>query len=132
MSFNEGLTLVLGTILILSGFAKFGSLRSFRDSVATWPIPSLLHGPTAVALPAAELALGTALCGSNLPGYPSSWPLSLAAALFAVFAVAQAWLLTTDTKAECGCFGKPSAVSVATVVRAGVLALVATAAWAIQ
>ncbi len=133
------LRLGIGGLLIAAGVLKAHDGASLTaNAIAGYRIlPPLLVAPLGAALPYLEIFLGSYLA-LGLFTRVAGW---IAAAQFAVFAVAIASLVVRQIPADCGCFGSsvptpPSwahvAVDLALVVAAAAVAFGAPGAFALD
>ncbi|MBD5656582.1 MAG: DoxX family membrane protein [Candidatus Eremiobacteraeota bacterium] len=133
------LRLILGGLLIVAGVMKAhdGPALTATTIAGYRILPPSLVAPLGVALPYVEVLLG----GYLLAGFLTRIAGWIAAAQFAVFSAAVASLVIRNIPADCGCFGSgiptpPSwghvAVDVALACCAGVVALRAPGAWALD
>ena len=113
----------LGTLLVISAAAKAADVMGTRVALAGWGVPGGLVTVALWLLVALELVVGAAL----LAGVEGA--LWIGAALFAVFAVAQAVALALGRGgAPCGCLGGRGQITPRSALIAGALAVAAAAA----
>jgi putative oxidoreductase len=133
------LRIALGGILLVAGGLKAHDGPALTAvTIAGYRIlPAALVAPLGVALPYVEMLLG----GYLAAGFLTRLAATVAAAQFAIFAVAVASLVLRRIPADCGCFGSgvptpPSwghvSVDVALAVCAAFVALRAPGAWALD
>jgi methylamine dehydrogenase accessory protein MauD len=117
--------LALAGVFAVAGAAKLldaqGSTRAFVD----FGVPARMAGPLRVLLPLGELAVAIAL----IPLATAWWAAFGAFALLALFIAGIALNLARGRRPDCHCFGQlhSEPVGAGTLVRNGVLALVAAA-----
>jgi uncharacterized membrane protein YphA (DoxX/SURF4 family)/peroxiredoxin len=115
--------LCLSAVFFVAGLAKLADRSGTRQALADFDVPSGLAGPLLLLLPAAELAVATALL------FPTTarWGAAGSLVLLALFVVGLTRVLRRGESPDCHCFGqvhsKPA--SWATVARNVVLAFLA-------
>ena len=117
---------LLGTLFLLSGLAKVRDRAGLTALVANYRVlPEVLVRPVATTLPFIEIGLGTLLVGNIFPVVSNL----LTGLVTAALGGAAFLNLRRGRSIDCGCFGTSSTekVAAATVLRAVLLAAIATA-----
>ncbi|MEQ4722119.1 MauE/DoxX family redox-associated membrane protein [Nonomuraea sp. B19D2] len=121
----ESAYLAVAAMLLVAALGKLRDVRGFARSVAGYRVlPGGLAGPAAVAVLAAELAAAGLLLA---PG-GQRWGAVVAAALLAAFLAAMASVLRRGMAVDCGCFGGRDLVGAGTLLRTGLLLVLAVTA----
>ncbi|MFI7642453.1 MauE/DoxX family redox-associated membrane protein [Nonomuraea sp. NPDC049400] len=121
----ESAYLAVAAMLLVAALGKLRDVRGFAGSVAGYRLlPGRLAGPAAVAVLAAELVAAGLLLA---PG-GQRWGAVVAAALFAAFLAAMASVLRRGMAVDCGCFGGRDLVGAGTLLRTGLLLVLAVTA----
>lgn len=117
-------------ILVVAGAGKLADPPGSRRALASFRVPPRLVGTLAVGVPVLEIALGLGL----LPEASAAVAATVAAMLFAAFAVAMAAALRRGESPNCHCFGvvHSAPVRAATVARTAALGLAAAAVAVIE
>ncbi|MGN9838417.1 MauE/DoxX family redox-associated membrane protein [Nonomuraea sp. H19] len=117
--------LAVAAVLLVAALGKLRDVRGFARSVAGYQVlPGVLAGPAAVAVLVAELlAAGLLLVPDG-----RRWGAVVAGVLFAAFLAAMASVLRRGMAVDCGCFGGRDLVGAGTLVRTGLLLVLAVTA----
>ena len=94
--------LALAGVFTVAGVTKLLDRTGAREGLAGFGLPAWLAGPLAVALPAAELSVATAL----VPRTSAWWGGLGALGLLVAFTIAIALSLARGQRPECRCFGQ--------------------------
>lgn len=117
---------LVGAALLTSGFLKIGDAANFVYAVAAFDIlPPVGNAFLAIVLPGWELGSGALL----VAGTWTRAAASVAAFLFASFAIAVGSAIVRGISAPCGCFGPTATLSVGPGLLAVDLAGLALAVW---
>ncbi|MGW0194079.1 MauE/DoxX family redox-associated membrane protein [Nonomuraea sp. NPDC003201] len=121
----ESAYLAVTAVLLVAALVKLRDVPRFVRSVAGYQVlPGSLAGPAAVGVLVAELAAGGLLLA---PG-GRRWGAVVAAALFAAFLAAMASVMRRRMAVDCGCFGGRDLVGAGTLLRTGLLLVLAVTA----
>lgn len=121
----ESAYLAVTAALLAAALVKLRDVPGFARSVAGYQVlPGGLAGPAAVGVLVAELAAGGLLLA---PG-GRRWGAVVAAVLFAAFLAAMASVMRRRMSVDCGCFGGRDLVGAGTLLRTGLLLVLAVTA----
>lgn len=119
--FALGLAGVVG----LAGIIKGLRWAQYRTSVASWGLPRKMQPAALVGLPSLEVVIPALVFATVLADRWRLASMSALGGLVAVLFVGQVAIWRSAKEARCGCFGKPSRVTFATVSRTGLICAVA-------
>ncbi|TDC01252.1 hypothetical protein E1267_32410 [Nonomuraea longispora] len=121
----ESAYLAVTAALLVAALGKLRDVPGFARSVAAYRVlPGRLAWPAAAGVLAAELAAAALLL---VPG-GRRWGAVVAGALFAAFLAAMASVVRRRMTVDCGCFGGRDLVGAGTLVRTGLLLVLAVTA----
>lgn len=121
----ESAYLAVTAVLLVAALVKLRDVPGFARSVAGYQVlPGSLARPAAVGVLVAELAAGGLLLA---PG-GRRWGAVVAAILFAAFLAAMASVMRRRMAVDCGCFGGRDLVGAGTLLRTGLLLVLAVTA----
>lgn len=121
----ESAYLAVAAVLLTAALGKLRDVRGFARSVAGYRmLPERLAGPAAVGVLVTELVAAGLLLA---PG-GRRWGAVVAGALFAAFLAAMASVLRRGMAVDCGCFGGRDLVGAGTLLRTGLLLVLAVTA----
>ncbi|MEV4576542.1 MauE/DoxX family redox-associated membrane protein [Nonomuraea jabiensis] len=122
----ESAYLAVTAVLLIAALGKLRDVPGFARSVAGYQVlPPGLAGPAAVGLLVAELVAAGLLLA---PG-GRRWGALVAAVLFTTFLAAMASVMRRRMAVDCGCFGGHDPVGAGTLLRTGLLLVLAVTAF---
>ncbi|MFF4622252.1 MauE/DoxX family redox-associated membrane protein [Nonomuraea jabiensis] len=121
----ESAYLAVAAALLIAAVGKLRDVHGFARSVAGYQVlPAGLAGPAAVGLLVAELVAAGLLLA---PG-GRRWGAVVAGVLFTTFLAAMASVMRRRMAVDCGCFGGHDPVGAGTLLRTGLLLVLAVTA----
>ncbi|MEV0233389.1 MauE/DoxX family redox-associated membrane protein [Nonomuraea sp. NPDC050786] len=121
----ESAYLAVTAALLVAALGKLRDVSGFARSVAGYQVlPGTLVRPAAVGVLVAELAAGGLLLATG----GRRWGAVVAAVLFAAFLAAMASVMWRRMAVDCGCFGGSDLVGTGTLLRTGLLLVLAVTA----
>ncbi|WP_431919565.1 MauE/DoxX family redox-associated membrane protein [Nonomuraea jabiensis] len=125
MILAESAYLAVAAVLLVAALGKLRDVPGFARSVAGYQmLPAGLAGPAAVGLLVAELVAAGLLLA---PG-GRRWGAVVAGVLFTAFLAAMASVMRRRMAVDCGCFGGHDPVGAGTLLRTGLLLVLAVTA----